>query len=569
MDRIRELCRQVQGEYKRRPSKNEDVVASTDLPQEVEEGNVEYKLQLLDPAPDRVKHLTTQLHWRLNEGKGEAFYEIGVRDNGEAIGIPLPSMIKSMRTLARMCQVLNASLEIVCFRQGHEPALRAVRVRVTRIVDKKAKKQLRVSVIGDFESGKSTLIGVLTRGCLDDGCGLARMQVFRHRHEIENGCTSSISEHTIGVTEDGGFCTVDSYDDCDLRDSDEPAEVKSLITFSDLAGHKKYFKVTASGLASQFPDYAMLLVDSTKGVQSMTIEHIKIAIALEVSVVVVLTKVDNATTERIAETILQVQELLKSLAPGQTVRLIQDGTEDVSAREIPLVLVSSVTGEGVPKLQSLLASLLPKRIWSTQSATAAEFQINKAYDHEDEGTIVTGLVQSGTIVVGEHLLLGPDSQGQFSEIVVNSIEVQRKAERSLAAGETGALLISRTSTNEEPMAASYIRKGMMLIHPSVEPMATLQFDAEVHFLQDLSLLKENCQAVVHAGRIRQMAKVVRVEPQGHSPRALCRFEFMYWPEYMRPDIPVVLREASAYAVGKVVRAVHLTNEHTPTTVRTF
>lgn len=38
---------------------------------------------------------------------------------------------------------------------------------------------LSVSVIGAFASGKSTLIGVLTRGCLDDGNGLARMQVFR------------------------------------------------------------------------------------------------------------------------------------------------------------------------------------------------------------------------------------------------------------------------------------------------------------------------------------------------------------------------------------------------------
>lgn len=39
---------------------------------------------------------------------------------------------------------------------------------------------LSVPVIGSVESGKSTLIGVLTRGCLDDGNGLARMQVFRY-----------------------------------------------------------------------------------------------------------------------------------------------------------------------------------------------------------------------------------------------------------------------------------------------------------------------------------------------------------------------------------------------------
>lgn len=52
-------------------------------------------------ATDRIKHLTTQLHWRLNEGKGTAFYEVGVRDNGDPIGISEDIMIKSVRTLAR------------------------------------------------------------------------------------------------------------------------------------------------------------------------------------------------------------------------------------------------------------------------------------------------------------------------------------------------------------------------------------------------------------------------------------------------------------------------------------
>lgn len=54
---------------------------------------------IMDVVLDRVKHLTTQLHWRLNEGNGTAFYEIGVRDNGEAIGICKQSMIKSLQTL--------------------------------------------------------------------------------------------------------------------------------------------------------------------------------------------------------------------------------------------------------------------------------------------------------------------------------------------------------------------------------------------------------------------------------------------------------------------------------------
>lgn len=48
------------------------------------------------------------------------------------------------------------------------------------------------AVAGAVESGKSTLIAVLTDGArgrpiLDNGRGSARMAVFRHKHEIESG----------------------------------------------------------------------------------------------------------------------------------------------------------------------------------------------------------------------------------------------------------------------------------------------------------------------------------------------------------------------------------------------
>lgn len=113
------------------------------------------------------------------------------------------------------------------------------------------------------------------------------------------------------------------------------------------------------------------------------------------------------------------------------------------------------------------------------------------------------------------------------------------------------------------MSASDIRKGMMLVHPSVCPMATRQFDAEVHFLADSPTIRENYQAVIHAGQVRQMAKLVRMTDaaDASSLKTICRFEFMYWPEYMRPDLPLVLREGSAHGVGRVVRAVHRTTEH--------
>ncbi len=36
---------------------------------EPQEGNVEYKLQLCEPTPERLVHLVTQMNWRLDEGQ--------------------------------------------------------------------------------------------------------------------------------------------------------------------------------------------------------------------------------------------------------------------------------------------------------------------------------------------------------------------------------------------------------------------------------------------------------------------------------------------------------------------
>jgi GTPase len=56
----------------------------------------------------------------------------------------------------------------------------------------------RIAMIGNVDSGKSTLIGVLTNATLDDGRGAARALVLRHRHEQENGRTSAVTVEIMG-----------------------------------------------------------------------------------------------------------------------------------------------------------------------------------------------------------------------------------------------------------------------------------------------------------------------------------------------------------------------------------
>jgi len=57
---------------------------------------------------------------------------------------------------------------------------------------------LKIAVIGNVDSGKSTLVGVLTKGIKDDGRGQARSKVFNYIHEQNNGRTSSIAQEIMG-----------------------------------------------------------------------------------------------------------------------------------------------------------------------------------------------------------------------------------------------------------------------------------------------------------------------------------------------------------------------------------
>jgi len=49
-----------------------------------------------------MEHLVTQMKWRLQEGQGEAIYEIGVEDNGNLTGLTEAEMKASLETLQKM-----------------------------------------------------------------------------------------------------------------------------------------------------------------------------------------------------------------------------------------------------------------------------------------------------------------------------------------------------------------------------------------------------------------------------------------------------------------------------------
>lgn len=57
------------------------------------------------------------------------------------------------------------------------------------------------------DAGKSTMLGVLVKGGLDDGRGKARVNLFRHKHEVESGRTSSVGMEIMGFDVHGEIVT--------------------------------------------------------------------------------------------------------------------------------------------------------------------------------------------------------------------------------------------------------------------------------------------------------------------------------------------------------------------------
>ena len=60
-------------------------------------------------------------------------------------------------------------------------------------------KEIRIAVLGNVDSGKTTLISSLSNKILDNGRGSARSRIFKHKHEIDTGRTSSISYNYLCV----------------------------------------------------------------------------------------------------------------------------------------------------------------------------------------------------------------------------------------------------------------------------------------------------------------------------------------------------------------------------------
>jgi elongation factor 1-alpha len=130
------------------------------------------------------------MKWRIQSVGGECFYFIGVEDNGTPLGIVQWEMEETLRVLHLMSNNLKAELIILDLLKGQEGDIAHIKVR--KEFDSFT-LDLKVYLLGDEDSGKSTTLGVLVSGKPDNGKGSARNNVFRHPHEFLSGKTSCLS----------------------------------------------------------------------------------------------------------------------------------------------------------------------------------------------------------------------------------------------------------------------------------------------------------------------------------------------------------------------------------------
>lgn len=341
------------------------------LANEKEEGNVEYKLKLVGLSDEQMIHRITQMNWRLNEGNNEAFYQIGFKDNGDPIGLNEEEFAESLDNLTKIAEKLNSTVKIVKLMKGEHGHTAQVQVK-RKERSKDFPVHISVGVVGALGSGKSSLVGSLITGTLDNGHGLIRNKVFKHQHEVMSGMTSSITRHNMYLDDHGNtipldnLCTLATNNNNAVNSTDVVTNCERVISFLDLAGHDKYFRNTLFGLVSRSPECCILTiapsmqsidVHTMQSHLKITTEHLGVLLALQHPIVIVITKIDVVPREKMLETISFVERLLKSCKKQPRVQ--QEGSEEMFEGlnlkdDVPIFLVSTVTGMGLTLLKKFL-----------------------------------------------------------------------------------------------------------------------------------------------------------------------------------------------------------------------
>ncbi len=269
-----------------------------------------------------------------------------------------------------------------------------------------------------------------------------------------------------------------------------------VLGFVDVPGHEKLVRNMLAGAMGI--DHVMLVIAADDGPMPQTREHLAILNLLGLHRgVVVLTKCDLVSADRLAQAQAEVRQLLQGSALASA----------------PVLPVSSVSGQGIPALAEHLAQ-------ASAVAPAQRRQglfrlaVDRSFTLTGIGTVVTGTAMSGQVSVGDKLLLSP----RGVEVRVRGIHAQNSAAGSGHAGQRLALNLAGVEKNE-------VKRGdWVLAAPLHAP--TQRFDAQLQLLASESKALAHWTPVhLHLGAQDVGARVVLLQGQALQPGAQAWVQF--------------------------------------------
>jgi selenocysteine-specific elongation factor len=257
-----------------------------------------------------------------------------------------------------------------------------------------------------------------------------------------------------------------------------------LVGFVDVPGHERFVRNMVAGVFSI--DFALLVVAADDGVMPQTVEHLQILDLLGINRgLAVVTKVDRVDAARR----LQVRSAIEGLVAG------------TALAGVPVVDVSSVTGEGIEAVSSMLRAAAEETQARWQPGRHFRFAVDRAFTIEGSGTVVTGTVFSGEATVGDRLRVSPGGMSaRVRRLHVNAGEIQR-----VRAGQRCAINLANVPLVD-------VSRGDWIVAESIH-RPTWRFDARLRLLPGAHVPGPAARVHLHHGCRDVMARVVPIADQ--------------------------------------------------------
>ena len=454
--------------------------------------------------------------------------------------------------------------------------------------------ELRIGIMGNVDSGKSTLTGVLTKDILDDGRGRARALVMKHKHERTTGRTSCVTHHYTRTRQafDPDTRTRQAFDpDTSTKTlSADGKQTERHITYIDLAGHEKYLKTTINGIHRCYIDYAIIVIGANMGMESgtfaitsktqgyknrgdtmykqvnMTDEHLNLCLNLAIPTIIVMTKTDLAPDSVREKTLAQINTYMANKTRGSRKAIQINSLADLdefmanyyysrAGRDmltgVPVIPISSVSGTGLDILKSCIQRLPQYTDYAALVNEPSNFVIDGTFHIDGIGLVVSGTLRSGVIRKGDVIHIGPIGL-QFYPVVIKSIHNNfRELVDFLQPGHSGCFAIKAAPPAKFEIKRHMIRHGTRLM---TKPETCSEFKARIKVLHHPTMIKLHYEPTIHCGSITQAAQIIEMDKEHMrlGDVAEVRFRFKFRPEFIQPNAKLVFREGMTRGIGKVL-----------------